>query len=245
MEKICSVCKVTKPLSAFYARKQMLDGRKSECKECTLARNSKWRDTNPKAYKESRAKHCATNKKSILEKDKLYRERNKAGISAKRKARYLANPLPHKESVKRSAANNPIRVKAAIQAFHENNPEYRVRYNTQYYKENRAKCILLALKRQAYIKKQSKIVSGLTQAYKTEIDALYDFCQVFAGYEVDHIVPLQGKCVTGLHVPWNMQILTVSENRRKSNTFGIENQSMNVIPSLQDCISKSMLENIL
>lgn len=38
-------------------------------------------------------------------------------------------------------------------------------------------------------------------------------------HEVDHIIPLLGKNVSGLHVETNLQVIPKEDNRRKSNHY--------------------------
>jgi hypothetical protein len=44
-------------------------------------------------------------------------------------------------------------------------------------------------------------------------------------YDVDHIIPLQGENVSGLHVPSNLQVITCFENVAKNNSWNWETQN--------------------
>jgi hypothetical protein len=64
----------------------------------------------------------------------------------------------------------------------------------------------------------------LTKEHKRDIVAIYRAARVLSAktgedYHVDHIVPLRGRTVSGLHVPWNLQVLRATDNMRKSNTL--------------------------
>jgi hypothetical protein len=63
----------------------------------------------------------------------------------------------------------------------------------------------------------------LTESQLQEIKQIYALakeCEMLTGdkYHVDHILPLKGKDVCGLHVPWNLQVLPADVNLKKSNS---------------------------
>lgn len=62
----------------------------------------------------------------------------------------------------------------------------------------------------------------LTDEHKAEIEAIYQLRDELTKesgiiYHVDHIDPLVSDKLCGLHVPWNLRVITAEENLKKSN----------------------------
>ena len=90
----------------------------------------------------------------------------------------------------------------------------------KYYKENKHLFIERNAKRRADTLQATP--PWLTEKQRSRIKNIYSVCNKItkttgARHEVDHIVPLKGEDVCGLHVPWNLAILPYKLNRSKGN----------------------------
>lgn len=91
----------------------------------------------------------------------------------------------------------------------KNNPNRKINKRKEY--EKNKKDYL------ARAKSRKKHILGATPKWADleKIKEIYRNCP--DGYHVDHIIPLRGKKVCGLHVHWNLKILTAKENLQKGN----------------------------
>jgi hypothetical protein len=109
--------------------------------------------------------------------------------------------------------NNPEANRESKQRYRTRNKANRKAYNKQWASRNRG--LVTSYARAYQAAKLRATPPWLSEAQKAEIEQFY--INRPDGFHVDHIVPLKGKTVCGLHVPWNLQYLPATENIRKSN----------------------------
>ena len=102
------------------------------------------------------------------------------------------------------------------------NREKEREYHRRWSAANRDKRNALDAKRRAA--KLQRTPKWLTKEHYKQMEDMYTkaqrlFGQLDVKYNVDHIIPLQGNNVSGLHVPWNLQVITAEENNRKYNKY--------------------------
>lgn len=153
-----------------------------------------------------------------------YRSQCKKCWNATTKAWAQANPDARKIHRAKWEQANPGHLKIRKAKYRQRHPiEYR-RWNLQnpdivkkinaaWASKNKPKLAAAAAKRRAML-----LQATPPWANHDDIEKIYIEAAHFK-MEVDHIIPLQHPLVCGLHIPENLQLLTTSENRRKSNRF--------------------------
>lgn len=140
--------------------------------------------------------------------------RKKPHVKEARKAAYKEYYTKNKEScVKRTsdwAKKNKERVRELQRNWYKDNPELAKAKQNRRYEKLKDYYKAYANSRRGRCKQATpKWVDrkALVEIYKNRPE----------GYHVDHIIPLNGQNVCGLHVPANLQYLPAAENIRKKN----------------------------
>jgi 5-methylcytosine-specific restriction endonuclease McrA len=111
---------------------------------------------------------------------------------------------------------NPVKDLESKRKYAENNREKHCVATEKYRKENQGYYREYASLRTRKVQQaKPKWLSEFDEFYIAE---LYDLA-IKRNMQVDHIIPITNKIICGLHVPWNLQLLTKTENLRKHNKF--------------------------
>jgi hypothetical protein len=188
--KKCSKCGVTKPISEFGDNTRNKFNVRASCKECNVEHAMKNYWDEPEKYRAKSAK---------------WREENPEKYEA-----YMTKYMDEH----RDERNEYRRLHRLDNIEHERERD------REYTRNNLVKFRIKNGKRRAA--KNAATPSWLTLIHLAQIEEFYEMAeaktmQTGIPHEVDHMVPLLGKTVRGLHVPWNLQILTDKENISKKN----------------------------
>jgi len=200
------------------------------CVECARITLRKSRLSDPARTKaqhnkdrlKSMAKPGNRAKKNVV--DAEYRKNNPEKCARVIKLWSAKNLEKVKAYAKKTKLKNVETIRLAGVRYRQENPERRKVTTSTWRKNNPHKVAAGQQKRHAA--ELQRTPAWLTQddfwmmeqAY--EISALRTKMFGFP-WHVDHIFPLQGKKVSGLHVPTNLQVITGTENMRKLNKFEV------------------------
>lgn len=185
-----------------------------------------YRKANSEKLRAQAAAWRAANREKMRLYDKAYRAQHKVAHrerNAKRAvARRRTNPDKVSAATKRWAAANRDRRLASVKAYQARYPD---RVRAQYRRWSLANPGVVAAKRLRRMLAERQAIpkwadhDAIKQIY---LEAARLTQETGIQHTVDHIYPLRGRTVCGLHVSGNLRVITKSDNCRKSNTFPAE-----------------------
>lgn len=150
--------------------------------------------------------------------------RNLENAKRLRKEWYERNKELTKERARAWELANPEKAAAKKAKWRSENREKHNAINRLWDSKNKhVKAALEAKRRAAQLQRTPK---WLTETDLWMIEEAYHLAQVRTQHfgfpwHVDHTIPLQGRKVSGLHVPSNIQVIPGQENVKKSNKYGL------------------------
>lgn len=135
------------------------------------------------------------------------------------RARYSANKEELAAKKREYRAANPDKIKEANARHYKKHREKRLADRKRYYEENKAKVIEGNRRRESALANRTPDWSDpkkINEIYESAVQATKE---TGIPHEVDHVIPLQGRKVSGLHHQDNLLVVPRSENRSKFNAF--------------------------
>lgn len=193
--------------------------------------------------RESRARWVAANPQANRAAKAAYAERNREAILAKARAKTAAarieKPvmteamLEERESLrllkkriaqKQYRLDNPGKVADTRRRTYEKHRVVRDAEKAAWARRNAGR--VLAWTRQRQLAKVQRTPSWLVEDDYWLMEQAYELAQLRTDifgfpWHVDHVLPLRGKTVSGLHVPTNLRVIPGSENSRKGNRMEV------------------------
>lgn len=242
--KTCTKCEKEKELCEFNKDSHQNDGLNQICRFCINTRRRKYnqsakgieyRDKNKEKTKLHHKKYRSNNKDKIkirgiayvkANRDKTNAnsrnsyQRHKEKICANNRQYHLDNLEEKRADDRRYREGNKINIRASYKKYYNKYIDKNRKRAKQWTKDNPEKDSARSAQRRA--KKLNATPEWLIEFDLDYIKHIYIQAKELENIDgvkrhVDHILPLQGKDIRGLHVPWNLQILTAEENCRKGN----------------------------
>jgi 5-methylcytosine-specific restriction endonuclease McrA len=137
--KICSTCKIEKPLLDFYSDKSRPDGLCYICKDCTKIKGKKDRNKHAAKIRDRGRRYREANKEILKAKRHEYYERNKAKTLQTNRKWREANLTKIKRQQHKYRQANKARISKKNKVHYEQNKEYYKVHHRKHYRQNKDK----------------------------------------------------------------------------------------------------------